>query len=123
MSPTPDLSKRSRIAIAVDRELARAEIERLAGDASRAFTHLERAHILSQRFTRLHVRVHWEMWRYAARQKSVRELLGQTTRILAAAVFSRLWVPVGNTGGANVSAFRSMPVPDDLAAFLDGAEA
>jgi hypothetical protein len=41
------------------------------------------------------------------------------TRIAAAAVFSRLWVPVGNTGGANVSAMRPMPVPSDLQAILD----
>jgi hypothetical protein len=28
-------------------------------------------------------------------------------------------VPVGNTGGANVSATRPMPVPPDLQAILD----
>jgi hypothetical protein len=39
---------------------------------------------------------------------------------LAAALFSRLWVPVGNTGGANVSAFRPMPVPEDLQRLLEG---
>jgi hypothetical protein len=38
---------------------------------------------------------------------------------VAAALFSRLWVPVGNTGGANVSAARPMPVPSDLQAILD----
>ena len=27
--------------------------------------------------------------------------------------------PVGNTGGANVSAFQPMPVPDDLRAVLE----
>jgi hypothetical protein len=54
------------------------------------------------------------MWGWAWRQRQVRELLGQTTRIAAAALFSRLWVPEGNTGGANVSAIRPMPIPDDL---------
>lgn len=48
-----------------------------------------------------------------------RELVGQSTRVVAALLFSRLWVPIGNTGGANVSAFRPMPVPDDLRAILD----
>ena len=47
------------------------------------------------------------------------EFAGQLTRIAAAAVFSHLWVPVGNTGGANVSAMRPMPVPSDLRAILD----
>jgi hypothetical protein len=48
-----------------------------------------------------------------------REVFGQLTRIVAAALFSRLWVPVGNTGGANVSAVKPMPVPPDLQAILD----
>lgn len=43
-----------------------------------------------------------------------REVLGQLSRIVAAAVFSRIWVPIGNTGRANVSALKPMPVPDDL---------
>jgi hypothetical protein len=29
-------------------------------------------------------------------------------------------VPVGNTGGANVSALRPMPVPEELRRLLDG---
>ena len=74
---------------------------RIAFDAELAFDHLVRAHILGQRFTGRHVRAHWEMWR------------------LAAALFSRIWVPVGNTGRANVSAFAPMPVPHDLRALLE----
>jgi hypothetical protein len=34
-------------------------------------------------------------------------------------VFSRIWVPIGNTGGARVSALRPMPLPDDLRALLE----
>jgi hypothetical protein len=33
---------------------------------------------------------------------------------MAAALFSRIWVPEGNTGGANVSAIQPMPIPADL---------
>jgi hypothetical protein len=33
-------------------------------------------------------------------------------------LFSRIWVPAGNTGGANVSALRRMPVPPDLERIL-----
>jgi len=52
-------------------------------------------------------------------RRDARELAGQLSRLVAAALFSRLWVPAGNTGGANVSALRPMPVPDDLRALLD----
>ena len=55
----------------------------------------------------------------AWQRRDLREIPGQLTRIVAAALFSRLWVPVGNTGGANVSAMRPMPVPPDLQAILD----
>jgi hypothetical protein len=34
-------------------------------------------------------------------------------------VFSRIWVPVGNTGRANVRALKAMPVPDDLRSVLE----
>jgi hypothetical protein len=45
------------------------------------------------------------------------EFLGQILRIAGAAGLTALGlVPRGNTGGANVGSFRSMPVPADLAA-------
>ena len=47
-----------------------------------------------------------------------REVLGQLSRIIAAAVFSRIWVPLGNTGRANVSAMKPMPIPADLRRIL-----
>lgn len=46
-------------------------------------------------------------------------MVGQTTRIVAAALFSRIWVPEGNTGGANVRATLPMPIPDDLRVILE----
>ena len=79
-----------------------------------AFRHLERAHIVGQRHTGPHVTVHWWMLRIAMRRGDPREVLGQLVRIVAALIFSRIWVPPGNTGGADVSAFRPMPVPEDL---------
>lgn len=97
-------------------ELAAAEA---APDSERAFHHLARAHILSQRFTWRHVSVHWRMLKLGAALRDWREVLGQVTRILAAALFSRIWVPVGNTGRADVSAMKPMPVPQDLRALLE----
>jgi hypothetical protein len=91
-----------------------------SGDLNEAFRRFERAHILGQRSTRLHVRAHVGMLRVARRRGDKRELVGQLKRIAAAALFSRIWVPTGNTGGANVSALRKMPIPDDLKRILDG---
>jgi hypothetical protein len=99
-----------------------AETARRAGHLDRAFFHLERAHILGQRATWPHVRTHIAMLAIGWRRRDRREVLGQTMRILAAALFSRLWVPLGNTGGANVSATKPMPIPADLQAVLDAAE-
>lgn len=90
-----------------------------AGDYDVAFRHFERAHILGQRMTTLHIRSHLAMLRVGSRRRDRREIVGQLCRIIAAALFSRLWVPTGNTGGANVSAFKSMPIPGDLRSFFD----
>ena len=94
------------------------EASRLA-DYDRAFYHLERAHIIGQRFTTRHVRVHWLMLKYGLVLRRPREVLGQLVRIVAAALFSRIWVPIGNTGRANVNAMRPMPIPDDLRYLLE----
>lgn len=91
-----------------------------AGEYAAAFARLERAHILGQKNTWRHTQVHlWMLWT-GWQQGDAREVLGQLLRIPAALLFSRLWVPVGNTGGANVSATRPMPLPEDLAAILAG---
>ena len=68
-----------------------------------------------------HVRVHWRMLRLGASVGDWREVLGQASRIAAAAIFSRIWVPIGNTGRADVSALKPMPVPEDLRAVLGHA--
>jgi hypothetical protein len=101
-------------------ELSAAEA---ATDPERAFHHLARAHILSQRFTWHHVRVHWRMLKLGASLRDGREVLGQVTRMLAAALFSRIWVPIGNTGRADVSAMKPMPIPQDLRALLENGGA
>ena len=89
-----------------------------AGDLDRAYAHFERAHILGQRRTAWNVRSHLGFLRVGWRRRDLREIVGQLSRIVAAALFSRLWVPIGNTGGANVSAFKPMPLPPDLHALL-----
>lgn len=78
------------------------------------FSHLERAHVLSQRMTGKHLHVHWLMLIAGLRQRDYREAVGQVPRMLASILFSRLWVPPGNTGRARMNAFKRMPMPEDL---------
>ena len=59
------------------------------------------------------------MFLWGARRRDWREVAGQAIRIAGAAAKTGLGlVPRGNTGGANVSPFRAMPIPEDLAAVL-----
>jgi hypothetical protein len=100
-------------------EHAAARSARHAGDPAREWHHLERAHILSQPMVGPHVRTHTAMLGAAIRQRRVREVTGQLIRLLLAAPGSASGrYPLGNTGGADVSAFKPMPVPEDLRALL-----
>lgn len=107
-----------KLRTAFDLEMASAAAAESGGDLDRAFVHLERAHILGQRHTWPHVRSHIGMLRIGWRRYDSREVLGQFPRIIAALVFSRIWVPLGNTGGTNVSPMKPMPIPPDLAEML-----
>jgi hypothetical protein len=104
---------------AYEAELGAARTATAGGSVEAAFHHLERAHILSQRHTLEHVHVHWLMLRLGASAGAWREVISQSARVVAAAAFSRLWVPIGNTGRASVSAMMPMPVPDDLLSVLE----
>jgi hypothetical protein len=99
---------------AYENEVERADQALQRGDFETAFKHLERAHVLAQRMTGRHTFIHWRMLAAGLRRGDVREAVGQVPRIVASILFSRLWVPRGNSGRARVSAFRPMPVPDDL---------
>ena len=83
-------------------------------DFETAFGHLERAHVLAQRMTGRHTYIHWRMLIAGLRRGDAREVVGQVPRIVASILFSRLWVPRGNSGRSRVSAFKPMPVPADL---------
>jgi len=81
---------------------------------SQCFYHLERAHILGQRSTVKHTYAHWLMFRAGLQRRDFREVLGQVPRMLASLLFSRIWVPLGNTGRSRVPAMKPMPIPEDL---------
>ena len=95
-------------------EIASALAAQRRGEYPQAFFHLERAHILGQRSTLKHVYAHWRMLSAGLNQRDFREVLGQIPRMFAALLSSHVWVPLGNTGRARVSAFTPMSVPADL---------
>ena len=106
---------------AMELELGAAAHAEALGSLAEAWRHLERAHILSQRFAAAHVWVHLKMLGFGIRRRDVREVSGQVVRALVAAPGSWLGrAPVGNTGGANVGILTPMTIPDDLRALLDG---
>ena len=111
-----------RIRPYVEREILAAYHAKARGNPDVVFSHLERAHILGQTSTVEHVRVHYHMFLWGIRQRNVREILGQLLRIVGASIGTPLGlVPQGNTGGTNVTSFKSMPIPPELAALIEQA--
>jgi hypothetical protein len=103
-------------------EMESARSAEAQGNVQLAFYHLERAHILGQCSTRLHVLTHYKMLRWGIRQRRLGEVIGQLWRIFGATIATAIGlVPAGNTGGTNVSGFRSMPIPEELQAIIDAA--
>lgn len=100
-------------------ERAAALAARRRGDQRGEWHHLERAHILSQPLAVPHVRTHVAMLGAALRRHDRREVVGQLLRLVVAAPGSLSGrYPVGNTGGADVSALQPMPIPEDLRSVL-----
>jgi hypothetical protein len=106
-----------------DLEVASAARAESDGDPQLAFRYLERAHILGQKSTWLHTQTHILMMRWGLRQPSSREVAGQLFRIVGAATKTAFGlVPAGNTGGANVGPFRTLPIPADLQILMRAAQ-
>ena len=103
----------------IDAEVEKAKMLMSENDFEAAFRHLERAHILGQAITYEHTRVHFLMLKVGWKRKDFREIFGQILRLAGASTKTPFGLyPTGNTGGANVSPFKSMPVPDDLQLIL-----
>jgi Protein of unknown function (DUF3703) len=102
------------ISAAYDLEISLALTALQNRNYSQCFHHLERAHVLGQRSAIKHTYAHWLMFRAGLRQRDFTEVFGQVPRMLASLVFSRIWVPLGNTGRARVPAMQAMPIPKDL---------
>ena len=100
-------------------EMNAARIAWSAGDLDTAFHRLERAHILGQRRLWTHLVTHVWMLGIGWQRRDRREIAGQILRLIATFPAALIgWVPAGNTGGANVSALKPMPLPPEFEAYF-----
>ena len=98
-----------------ENELDKYRTEYLNGDLRVAWNHLERAHIIGQKYPYEHSFVHWKMLQFGLRIKSVKEIFGQITRLIFGGVKSFVGkIPVGNPGGANVPPLKPFPIEKEL---------
>ncbi len=85
-----------------------------------AFQHLENAHIIGQAYPFAHTFVHWKMLHFGIKIKNTKEVIGQIPRLIFGGIKSFIDViPTGNTGGANVSALKPMPIRPELQRILN----
>ena len=111
----------SNLTATISEELGLADSLVETRDLNLAFHHLERAHVLGQASTYQHTRIHWRMFKLAVMQRSPREIWGQIIRIIGASTKTPFGIyPKGNTGGADVWFFKTMPIPEDLQKILTG---
>ncbi|PHR15062.1 MAG: hypothetical protein COA40_02665 [Aequorivita sp.] len=96
-------------------ELEKYREEYKSGNLAAAWNHLERAHILGQRYPYAHTFVHWKMLQFGIAIKSKKEIVGQVPRLVFGGVKSFVGkVPVGNPGGANVPPLKPFPIEKEL---------
>ncbi len=116
-------SQRAQLRQAWSDERDAAGAARRRGDTSAEWKHLERAHILSQPMVVPHLRTHVAMLGAGLRRHDRREVVGQLLRLVVAGPGSLTGrYPVGNTGGADVSALAPMPIPEALRPYLISEE-
>jgi hypothetical protein len=99
---------------AYKKEIQRGKKLFIENNLDNAFYHFENAHVLGQKSTFLHTASHYWMLRIGIRRLSLKEIIGQVFRIFASLAKTWFWVPVGNTGGTNVSPIKPMPIRDEL---------
>ena len=92
----------------------------VANHLKQAWTHLENAHIIGQRYPLTHTSVHWKMLKFGFKIKSRKEIFGQIPRLVFGGVKSFVGtVPVGNPGGANVPPLKPFPIQPHIQAIFD----
>jgi hypothetical protein len=111
---------KNELKFAFDSEMAIAMDLYRKGRLGQAFGHLETAHVLGQRHVVPHVVTHWWMLKIGLKRRATAEVVGQVVRIALGAIGSAVGVvPVGNTGGTNISMFKRIPIDDSLRRLID----
>jgi hypothetical protein len=106
--------------LAFDKEVVLAKELIARGELETGFARLERAHVIGQAFVVPHAKSHWLMLKVELRRKRAVAALGQVVRIALGILGSAVGVvPVGNTGGSNVSMFKRMSIAPDLQNIID----
>ncbi|MBB6326640.1 hypothetical protein FHS59_002268 [Algoriphagus iocasae] len=96
-------------------ELEKYRQEFKNGNLTLAWNHLERAHIIGQKYPFEHSYVHWKMLQFGIHIKSTKEVFGQIPRLIFGGVKSFVGkIPVGNPGGANVPPLKPFPIHPEL---------
>ena len=96
-------------------ELDKYRTEYSIGNLQIAWNHLERAHIIGQKYPYAHTFVHWKMLQFGIKIKSGKEIIGQIPRLIFGGVKSFVGkIPVGNPGGANVPHLKPFPIEQEL---------
>jgi hypothetical protein len=91
-----------RIQSDVDAELVAAQAAEARGEFHSAVQRMERAHVLGQASTFQHVRVHFQMLRFAMRNGRPAEVIGQAARLIAAPIFTASNVTCALDGAINI---------------------
>ena len=106
---------------AFENEIALAKGFIARGEFEQGFAHLERAHVIGQAFVVPHARSHGLMLLFEIRRRRPVAALGQVVRLVLGILGSAVGkVPVGNTGGSDISMFKRMPIAPELQDIIDG---
>ena len=104
-----------KLKVFFDDELENYEFHYKKDNFLEAWNHLERAHILGQKYPFEHSFVHWKMLQFGLKIKNTKEILGQIPRLFFGGIKSFVGkIPVGNPGGANVPPLKPFPIDEDL---------
>ena len=104
-------------------ELNNYQIQYVNGNLTKAWIHLENAHIIGQKYPYAHTFVHWKMLQFGIKIKNRKEVLGQIPRLLFGGIKSFVGkIPEGNPGGANVPPLKPFPIKKELQAIFTKAE-
>jgi hypothetical protein len=104
----------------ITNEIQLSQAASFKNENSLAFKHLENAHVLGQESTYWHVKVHFLMFLWSIKNRSPKEFFGQILRMFGALTKTAIGlVPIGNTGGSNISPFKKLPLkPEHRAAIF-----